>query len=279
VILRELVQLTKPRISVLSVATAAVGMALAGKVSGGLAATTLVGTLLLVGAANTLNMYVERDVDAKMARTRRRPLPAGRLSPGIALGFGLAQAAVAIPLLWLGANLLTGALGALALVLYVLVYTPLKRVTTHALLVGAIPGAMPPLLGYTAVSGTVTVACLGVFAAMFLWQVPHFLAIALFQKDDYRAAGLKVLPVEKGEDAARRSIVVYLALQVAVTLLLVPLGLGGVGYFLGALALGGAMLGWGLWAMRTRADARWARQFFLGTITYLPVWFLLLLVA
>ena len=138
---------------------------------------------------------------------------------------------------------------------------------------------MPPLLGYTAVSNTIDAACLGVFAAMFLWQVPHFLAIAMFQKDDYRAAGLKILPVEKGEDAARRSIVIYLVLQVAVTLLLVPLGLGGIGYFLGALVMGAAMLGWGIWAMRTQQGSRWAKQFFLGTITYLPVLFLLLLIA
>jgi len=188
---------------------------------------TLVGTLLLVGSASTLNMFLERDVDAKMARTRHRPLPAGRLSAPLALWFGLVQAAVAVPMLWFGANALTGALGALALVLYVLVYTPLKRKTTLSLLIGAIPGAMPPLLGWTAATNHVTVAALAVFGVMFFWQIPHFIAIALFRTDDYVNAGLKILPAEVGEPAARKQLFGYLVAQIVVTLALVPLGLGG----------------------------------------------------
>ena len=142
--MRDLVALTKPRISVLNVAMTGAGLALAGRpVPTGVVAATLVGTLLLVGSANTLNMYLERDIDGRMARTRRRPLPAGRLRPGVALWFGVAQTLVAVPLLTFGANALCGLLGTLALLGYVLVYTPLKQHTVHALLVGAVPGAMP----------------------------------------------------------------------------------------------------------------------------------------
>jgi protoheme IX farnesyltransferase len=269
---RDIVALTKPRISVLSVATAAAGLGLApGGASARLWWLTLVGTLLLVGSASTLNMYLERDVDAKMVRTRGRPLPAGRLSPTLALWFGLSQAAIAIPMLWLGANALTGALGALALVLYVLVYTPLKRRTTLSLLIGAVPGAMPPLLGWTAATGSVSVAALAVFAVMFFWQVPHFIAIALFRTRDYVDAGLKILPAEVGERAARRQLFGYLVAQVGVTLALVPLGLGGPLYLVGAIALGAWMLWLGVRGLRADAGVPWARQFFLATVAYLPV--------
>src|SRR5262249_18441529 len=147
-------------------------------------------------SANTLNMYLERDVDGRMARTRHRPLPAGRLPERAALVFGIAQALVAVPLLTFGANPLTGLLGAVALILYVLVYTPMKRWSIHALLVGAVPGAMPPLLGFAARSGELSLGALALFGVIFLWQIPHFLAIALFREDDYRAAGLKVFPIE-----------------------------------------------------------------------------------
>jgi protoheme IX farnesyltransferase len=276
---RDILALTKPRISVLSVATAAAGLALApGGASGRLWLIALCGTLLLVGSASTLNMYLERDVDAKMSRTRNRPLPAGRLSASLALWFGLVQAAIAIPMLWLGANALTGALGALALVLYVLVYTPLKRKTTLSLLIGAIPGAMPPLLGWTAATGHVSVAALAVFGVMFFWQIPHFIAIALFRTDDYVGAGLKILPAEKGVVAARQQLFAYLVAQIAVTLVLVPLGLGGPLYLVGAIALGAWMLWLGVRGLRADADVPWARKFFIATVAYLPV-LLALLVA
>lgn len=277
---RDILALTKPRISVLSVATAAAGLGLApGEASARLSLITLLGTLLLVGSASTLNMYLERDVDAKMARTRGRPLPAGRLSPSLALWFGLVQAAVAVPMLWLGANALTGALGALALVLYVLVYTPLKRKTTLSLLIGAIPGAMPPLLGWTAATGRVSVAALAVFGVMFFWQIPHFIAIALFRTDDYVGAGLKILPAEVGPVAARQQLFAYLVAQIAVTLVLVPLGLGGPIYLVGAILLGAWMLWLGVRGLRADADVPWARKFFIATVAYLPVLLCLLVVA
>lgn len=278
--IRDLFSLTKPRISLLSVATAAVGLALApGRPGAALTAIVLAGTWLLVGSANTLNMYLERDVDAKMARTRRRPLPAGRLRPEIALWFGVAQALVAVPLLTFGANALTGFLGAVALILYVIVYTPMKQVSMHALIVGAVPGAMPPLLGWTAQAGSLSMAALALFGVIFFWQIPHFLAIAMFQRDDYRAAGLKVLPVERGESSARRAIVVTLVLQVLVTLALVPLGLGDGIYLAGAAGLGAFMLGWGVYGWIRAGGTGWARGLFLVSIAYLPILFALLVGA
>jgi len=278
--IRDLFSLTKPRISLLSVATAAVGLALApGRPGAALTAIVLCGTWLLVGSANTLNMYLEREVDAKMARTRRRPLPSGRLRPEIALWFGVAQALVAVPLLTFGANALTGLLGAAALLLYVLVYTPMKQQSMHALIVGAVPGAMPPLLGWTAQAGSLSIAALALFGVIFFWQIPHFLAIALFQRDDYRAAGLKVLPVERGETSARRAIVVTLILQVLVTVALVPLGLGDGVYLAGAVGLGAFMLGWGVYGWLRSGGTGWARGLFLASIAYLPILFALLVGA
>lgn len=279
--LRDLIALTKPRISILNVAMTAVGLALAGGApSHALMAATLVGTLLLVGSANTLNMYLERDIDAKMARTRRRPLPSGRMRPAVALWFGVAQAFVAVPLLTFGANALTGLLGAIALLGYVLVYTPMKQKSVHALLVGAVPGAMPPLLGWTAASGSVSAAALALFGVIFLWQIPHFLAITLFQGEDYEKAGLKVHSVERGAAATRRAIVVGLVLQVLVTLLLVPLGIGGPIYLAGAALLGALMLGIGLAGLRRPAAQRgWAKGLFLASIAYLPLLFALMIVS
>jgi protoheme IX farnesyltransferase len=225
-------------------------------------------------------MYLERDIDARMRRTRRRPLPSGRLDPRVALWFGVAQAFVAVPLLTFGANALTGLLGAVALIGYVLIYTPMKQRSVHALLVGAVPGAMPPLLGWTAASGSVSAAALALFGILFFWQIPHFLAITLFQAEDYRAAGLKVHPVERGERATRRAIVVGLVLQVLVTLALVPLGVGGPLYLAGAAILGALMLGWGLAGLRRpAASVAWAKGLFLASIAYLPLLFALLIAS
>jgi heme o synthase len=275
-----LASLTKPRITVLSVAIAAVGLVLApGRAPLGVIVSLVVGTWLIVGSANTLNMYLERDVDGRMARTRRRPLPSGRLRPAVALWFGVLQGLVGVPLLVFGANALTGLLGAVALVLYVLVYTPMKRRSMYALLVGAIPGAMPPLLGWTAGSGTLSAAGLLLFGVIFFWQVPHFLAIALFRRRDYAAAGLKVLPNERGEEATRWSIFVGLVLQVLTTLALVPLGVGGPAYLVGAALLGALMLGWGAVGLFRPGDSAWARRLFVLSVAYLPALFALLLVA
>jgi protoheme IX farnesyltransferase len=273
---RDLLALAKPRITVFAVLTAMGGLALApGDPAGAPWLALLFGTALIVGAANTLNMYLERDIDCLMARTRSRPLPAGRMDPAIALAFGVAQALLAVPLLTFAVHPLTGLLGVVAFLSYVCLYTPLKQRTTIATLIGSVPGAMPPLLGWTAATGSIDLAGLALFGVMFLWQIPHFHAIALFRRKDYDRAGLKILPSERGEVTTRHAIVFYLAVQVQVSLLLFPLGVAGRWYLLTAALLGGGYFLYGLRGLAS-GGPRWARNLFLLSIFYLPALFLAL---
>jgi protoheme IX farnesyltransferase len=273
-LVRDFVALTKPRISALVLLTEAAGAFLApGHVARSTLVLSLVGTALIVGAANALNMWWERDVDAHMTRTRNRPLPAGRLSPDAALAFGLALAAVSAPMLFV-VNAATGLLGLAALFSYVLVYTPLKRHTHLALLVGAVPGAIPPLLGWSTVTGTVGAGGLLLFGVLFLWQVPHFAAIAIFRADDYARAGLQVVSVQHGERAARHMVLLFTVLLVATTLLFVPLGLAGHTYLAVATALGVGFLALAVRGVRGGASfdvARWAKGVFAFSIPYLSL--------
>jgi protoheme IX farnesyltransferase len=275
----DLLQLAKPRITALVVFTTASGLWLAPH---GLPLRTvlftLLGTVLIVAAANTLNMYLERDSDALMPRTMNRPLPAGRMEPAVALKFGLALAAVSVPMLTFAVGALPGLLASIALVSYVLLYTPMKRQTAAALLVGALPGAIPPLIGWTAATGRLDLPGVLLFAVMFLWQVPHFLAITLFRKEEYGRAGLVVQPNEEGgERAARTNIVRYTVALVAVSLLFVPIGTAHLAYLLTALFAGLAFLGYGLLGLRDDAGPRWARNLFLLSLIYLPVIFAVLM--
>jgi heme o synthase len=266
----DLVSLTKPRLSSLVLATTAGGMWLA---PGELTVTRLLVTVLatsgVVGAANALNCYLERHSDRFMARTRNRPLPSGRLEPAVAVGFALALAAVSLPALALGANLLTAGLGLVALLSYVLVYTPLKSRTSVAMLVGAVPGALPPLMGWTAVTGQLDVGGYVLFAILFLWQIPHFIAIALFRKEEYAAAGLKSVPLEWGDDSSRLQIVLYLVALVPMTLLPFQLGIAGGWYLSVAVLLGLSFLGLGAWGLFRSLGRAWARQTFLFSLLYL----------
>ena len=270
---RDLVALTKPRITALVLVTGAAGACLApGHVAAGTLLLSLLGTALIVGSANALNMWWERDTDGHMARTRNRPLPAGRLSPDVALGFGLALGAVAAPLLFL-VNVTTGLLGLLALVSYVAVYTPLKRHTHYALLVGALPGAIPPLLGWSTATGTIGLGGVLLFAVLFLWQVPHFAAIAIFRMGDYARAGLQVVSVQKGETGARRTIALWTVLLVASSLLFYPLGIAGRASFGVAMALGIGFLALSFRGLLGgRFDGRaWAKRVFAYSIPYLCI--------
>ncbi len=277
-VVRDLFALTKPRITAMVLVTEAAGLLLApggaSRTSPRTLALSLVGTALIVGAANALNMWWEVDVDARMVRTRDRPLPAGRLSPDAALAFGLALAAISVPMLFV-VNAATGLLRLVALVTYVTVYTPLKRHTSMALLVGAVPGAMPPLMGWSTATGGVGLGGLLLFAVLFLWQLPHFAAISIFRADDYARAGLQVVSVQHGEAGARRSIAVYSVLLVAASLLFVPLGLAGRGYALVAAVLGAGFLAVALRGVlpgAARLDgARWAKLVFALSIPYLTV--------
>ncbi len=276
----DVIALVKPRIMVMALLTAAGGLSLApGAPAFGLWLTLMIGTALLVGSANTLNMYLERDVDCLMARTRERPLPQRRLGAELALGFGVAQAVLAVPVLTFGLGAggpLTGLLGVIALISYVMVYTPLKQRTWIATWIGAVPGAMPALMGWTAATGGIDAGGVAVFALLFFWQIPHFHAIALFRWREYARAGLKTLPGEHGEAAAHREIAVYSVVQVAVSVLPWALGVAGVVYLVIALALGVAFLGAVVAGLSRGAGPRWAKRIFLLSIVYLPIVFMAL---
>ena len=273
----DYVSLVKPRITLMVVCTTLGGLYLApGSPPLVRVAMALLGTVLIVGGANTLNMYIERESDSLMRRTRNRPLPAGRLDARIALWFGLLLGVAAIPVLAFGVNVLTAALGALALVMYVLVYTPMKRRSPAALVVGAVPGAMPPLMGWTAATGRLDVPGALLFGVLFLWQMPHFLAIAINQVEDFERAGIRVTPLVSGIAAAKRQIVAYTAALVPVSLLLVPYGVAGRP-FLWAAAVGGALFfAWGVWGLRKSAGRRWARSLFILSLLYLTTLFVVL---
>jgi heme o synthase len=208
-----------------------------------------------------------------MARTKDRPLPMGRLAPRTALLFGLLLGAVSLPVLAV-VNLLTMGLGLLALVAYVLVYTPLKQHTHWATWIGALPGALPVLMGWTSATGRVDLGGLLVFAVLFFWQIPHFHAIGMYRQREYARAGLKTLSGSRGDAAARVEIGIYLIVQVMVSLVLVPLGIAGIPYLVVASLLGVMVLVQAFPPLFTgRADARWARQLFLASIVYLPILF------
>ena len=271
---RDLVALTKPRVTTIVLVTGGAGMALApGSIGWARLVLAMVGTVLVVSAANALNMWWERDVDGLMARTANRPLPAGRMGEKAALLFGVALGLVSVPMLF-AVNALTGWLGLFALVSYVAVYTPLKRVTPRALEIGAVPGAIPPLLGWTAVTGRLDAGGLVLFALLLLWQIPHFIAISLFRAEDYARAGLKVHAVAHGEHTARVHIAVTTAILAALGVTPVFFGMAGWGY--GALAaLFGAAFAVvafrGLSSAMNEPQRRlgWARQVFGYSIVYL----------
>jgi len=271
----DYVALAKPRITVMVLGTAGLGLYMAplpAKSTGlgsGAMLGVLLGTVLIVASANALNMYIEREIDGRAARTRRRPLPAGRLNPAGALGFGALLGLLALPMLWLSSNFLTALLGLIAFLIYVAVYTPMKQMSPGALVVGAVPGAIPPLMGWTAVTGQLDLGGLTLFAIMFLWQLPHFLAISLYRMTEYRQAGYKVTATEHGIDTAKLQIILYLLALLPVTLVLVPLGLGGQLYLWTALGAGLLFIALGLSGLRRGSGPRWARSLFSGSLLYL----------
>jgi protoheme IX farnesyltransferase len=212
-----------------------------------------------------------------MARTRDRPLPQRRMGAELALGFGVVQAALAVPILTFGigglAGPLTGLLGVIALISYVMIYTPLKQRTWIATWIGAVPGAMPALMGWTAATGRIELGGLAVFGLLFFWQIPHFHAIALFRHREYARAGLKTLPGQHGERAAHREIVVYSLVQVAVSVTPWMLGVAGPIYLAIAALLGAMFLGAVAAGLARGAGPKWAKRIFLLSIVYLPVVF------
>ena len=276
----DYLELTKPRIAVMVLLTALVGFFLGSP--GGMAIATLlhalIGTALVAGGASAMNQFLERDLDARMRRTEKRPVPAGRLLPGEALAFGLTLVLAGVIQLALFTTLLASLLALGTAVAYVLLYTPLKRVTSLATAVGAVPGAMPPLIGWAAASGGLAREGWLLFAILALWQLPHFLAISWIYREDYSRAGLPVLAATDPEGAATgRHILGYSILLLAVSLLPFLLGVAGTVYLGGALVLGMAMLASGIRAA-VRITTAGARLVFLTSLVYIPAIFLLLVV-
>jgi protoheme IX farnesyltransferase len=269
----DFAELTKPRITFMVVISAAAGFYLAapGALDLYRLLNAILGTGLVAAGASCLNQLLERDTDRAMERTRQRPLPAGRLEPASALLFGLALAAVGSVSLWLTANALTAILGVLTLALYVGVYTPLKRVSSLCTIIGAVPGALPPVMGWTAATGTLSVEAWALFGILFFWQMPHFLAIAWIYRDDYRNGGQPMLPViDPAGGSTSRQIVLYGLALLPTSLLPAVVGLAGPAYFAGALVLGLAFLGVGAYAAWTRTMSS-ARLLLRASVVYLPL--------
>ena len=240
---------------------------------------TLLGTFVSCSGSAALNNYLERDVDSRMQRTRARPLPSGKISPPEALLFGVLMVLAGVALLSIEVNLLTGFLALLTSFLYVLVYTPLKRVTWLNTLVGAIPGALPPMGGWAAASGELGIGAWILFLIMFIWQQPHFYAIAWMYRDDYRQAGFKMLPAMEGPDGHRTFFQILLFSLALIPASLLPLFLGTTSwlYAFGAAVLGVILLLVALMFRESKSHAD-ARRLLRATIVYLPL-ILFLIVA
>ena len=232
---------------------------------------TLLGTGLVASGAAALNQFLERQLDARMRRTEDRPLPSGRLPPDTALMFGGLSSAAGLIDLALAVNLETSVLGAITLCSYLFIYTPLKRVTTLNTAIGAVPGALPPLMGWTAARGEINVEGWSLFAILFFWQLPHFLAIAWMYRDDYAKAGFAMLPVfdPDGQRTAGQTVSHTLGL-LPISLCPFLLKLAGVVYLAGALVLGLAFL-WQAVQFSRELTTQRARQLFYSSILYLPL--------
>jgi protoheme IX farnesyltransferase len=275
--LKDFYDLTKPRMNAVVILTTLAGYYLAARAAGdpidsARLVLTLLGTALAAAGASVLNQLMERDLDALMPRTADRPLPAGRIPPSEACLVGFALAIAGVALLAIDVNLLTASLSALTLLTYLLIYTPAKRRTTLCTLFGAIPGAIPVVMGFTAATGRITPTAIALFLILFTWQIPHFLAIAILYRDDYAKAGFQMLPATYGSfDLTARQIVIYCLALIPVTLFPVVLGTAGQRYFIAAITLN-AMFTWcALDLIRSQHPRRrqGARRLFLASLVYI----------
>ncbi len=281
-LMRDYVELTKPRITWLILMSTAIGYFFGlpravswwdflANVHWLSLVHTIVGTGLIASGTAALNQWYERDADRCMHRTAHRPLPAGRLSARQALAFGVALAVLGFVELWLGVNLLSGLIGAFTLATYLFLYTPLKPRTWWSTTVGAIPGAMPPVIGYAAAAGTLSHEAWVLGAILFLWQFPHFYSIAWMYRDDYARAGIRMLPVvEPDGRSTARQIVVYGMALIPVSLTPALMGMSGTVYGVGALVLGLWFLYSGVRVALERNILR-ARHVLLASVLYLPL--------
>ncbi|MEO8274578.1 MAG: heme o synthase [Thermoanaerobaculia bacterium] len=268
-------QLVKPRITLMVTLTTAAGFALASQRPLDMAvfAATLFGTALVAAGSSALNQCVERESDKLMRRTATRPLPAGRMQPLRAAFFGVALSIAGLAVLWFLVNPLTAMLGFGTLVAYVAIYTPLKRKSSLATLIGAIPGAAPPVMGWTGASHEIGLGGWLLFAILFLWQLPHFLAIAWLYRDDYRRAGMPLLTVNDPDGRATgRQAVLYALALLPVSLMPSAIGITGAAHLVGALLFGGLFLASAVFFARHQSVAT-ARRLLLTSVLYLPAVF------
>jgi len=272
--LTDLAELFKLRLTALVLFTVAIGFLIGstGRIDGLLFTHTLVGTGLLAVGASALNQFLERDSDAQMTRTRNRPLPAGRILPAAALRLGVVAACIGLVYLALLVHPLAGLLGVVTLVIYVFAYTPLKRITTLNTLVGAIAGALPPVIGWAGAAGSLSVGAWTLFLIVFFWQFPHFWSIAWLHRDDYARAGMKMIPVLDRSDGrmTARLIINHCLLLIPASLGPVLAGMAGPRYLIAATALGGVFLLTGFRFLLSPTDAR-ARQVLWASLIWLPV--------
>jgi protoheme IX farnesyltransferase len=273
----DYVMLAKPELTLLSVLTAVGGAYLASGYAVRLASLlhVFLGTLLVGGGAGALNQFIERRYDALMRRTEHRPMPAGRVRPGQAMLFGILIALTGVIDLAHFTNVLTGFLAVVTLVTYLFLYTPLKRITPFATVVGGIPGALPPVIGWAAVRGDLSIQAWSLFAIVFFWQMPHFLSLAWMYRKDYARGGYMTLPVVDPEGTVtRRQILVYSLALLPASALPTYVGLAGLTYFVGAIVLALTFLGMALHFAVGRTSTH-ARRLFLSSLAYLPALILL----
>jgi len=271
--LNDLYELTKPRMNFLVVITTMVGfyMAARGTAEWRTLLPTLLGTALTAASAAVLNQVIEREHDKLMPRTHNRPMPTGRISVSEAMVYGISLGIAGLTLLVTLVNPLTAIIGAFTLLSYIFVYTPLKRLTTLNTVIGALPGALPPVMGWTAVTGKISPEAIALFSILFFWQMPHFLAIAIMYRRDYEAGGFKMLPVVDPDLVmTSRQIVLYSVALIPISFGPALVKMSGSFYFATALVLGLVFLAFGINCARTRTRGD-ARKLFFVSIIYLPV--------
>ena len=279
----DLFSLTKPRLSSLVIFTSALGMFLApGEISFWTALISIIATSGLVGGACVINCWMERDIDGLMERTKNRPLPSGRLSPGSALTMGLTLIIGCISTLFFITNPLTALLGLVATITYVFLYTPMKKKTSWALFAGAIPGAIPPLMGWTSVTNSFGALGMVLFGILFIWQLPHFLSISMYHARDYNKADFKIFPTQIGTRNTIHKIAIYTFILFLTSLIPYYMGSANSDYRNFIFLLGGAFFVFSLLGYQKKENSsellQWARRYFYASLIYLPCVFVAMIV-
>jgi protoheme IX farnesyltransferase len=277
-VLADYLELTKPKVQSLLLLTTVASMEIAGSPSLWLVVATCIGGYLSAGGAGAVNHWFDRDIDARMKRTANRPIPAGRVAPAAALWFGIVLAALSFAWLSVTVNVLAAALALGGFLGYVFVYTVwLKRRTPQNIVIGGAAGAVPPLVGWAAVTGGLDLTAFYLFAIVFFWTPPHFWALSLLMKDDYARVGVPMLPVVRGEEETRRQILLYTVLLFVLSFLPACAGLFGPVYHVFAWLLNLAFIGLAVVLYR-RADRRWALRTYLFSLAYLAALFAVMVV-